>query len=248
MSDRIADAVRLIRSDAEDDRGAHLPQALLDGLNELVPGVAVCFGELDRVRRREISFQSSEPVPPDETDEDAFWRVYPGLLPCRYLYDGNVTRSDVVLLSDFIPYLTLLNTALYSEYLRPNAERYQMYVPLPTTAGRTRVLVFYRWDRDFSETDRDLLTLLQPHLNSAYHHHQRRRNGTPILTQRQWQVLQCLADGRSTDQVAAAMCVSQSTVRKHLENIYERLGVTNRAAAVGRAFGSRSALADSISS
>jgi DNA-binding CsgD family transcriptional regulator len=32
------------------------------------------------------------------------------------------------------------------------------------------------------------------------------------------------------------MCVSPSTVRKHLENIYERLGVSSRAAAIGRAF------------
>ncbi len=39
-----------------------------------------------------------------------------------------------------------------------------------------------------------------------------------------------------TDEIAAAMYMSRSTVRKHLENIYERLGVTSRAAAVGRAF------------
>lgn len=241
MSERVADAVRLIRTGFDDDRGAHLPQALLDGLNKLVPGEYVCFSELDLVHRQLVSFQTSEPAPPDDGDSDAFWRVYPELRPCRYLYDGNLTRSDVVLLTDFIPYRELLNTALYREYLLPNSERYSMYVPLSTAPGRTRVLVFCRWDRDFTEADRDLLILLQPHLNGAYQQHQQRRTEQSPLTQRQWQVLHCLADGHSTDQVAAAMCVSPSTVRKHLENIYQRLGVTSRAAAIGRALSSRAA-------
>jgi Response regulator containing a CheY-like receiver domain and an HTH DNA-binding domain len=241
MGQQVADAVRLIRTCGEDDRGEQLPQALLNGLNALVPGMCVCFSELDLLRRSQISFQSSEPALDDDEDEDAFWRVYPQLRPCHYLYDGNLTRPDVVLLSDFIPYGALINSALYQDYLLPSGERYAMFVPLPTTPGRTRVLVFSRWDRDYTDADRDLLTLLQPHLRDAHHAHQQRQAGTPTLTQRQWQVLHCLANGLSTEQVAAAMCVSPSTVRKHLENIYERLGVTNRAAAIGTAFASQPA-------
>lgn len=250
MGQQVANAVRLIRTCGEDDRGAHLPQALLDGLNELVRGMCVCFNELDLLHRRQISFQSSEPAPDDDQDEDddAFWRVYPQLRPCHYLYDGNLTRSDVVLLSDFTPHRALINSALYHDYLLPGGERYEMFVPLPTTPGRTRVLVFSRWDRDYTDADRDLLTLLRPHLRDAHQAHQQRQAGTPTLTQRQWQVLHCLANGHSTDQVAAAMCVSPSTVRKHLENIYERLGVTNRAAAIGTAFALQPAPTEAVAS
>lgn len=237
MEQRVMRAARLIHEAADDDRDGELPPALLNGLDEIVPGGWVCFSELDLAMRRTISFQSSRAAPPDDdAGEDAFWRGYPELRPCHYLYDGNVTRDDVVRLSDFTSYRDLVNTVLYQEYLLPNGERYEMFVPLPTSPGRTRVLVFCRWDDDFTEAERDLLTLLRPHLVALHEARRLHRAGIPRLTARQWQVLRCLVAGQSTEQVAAAMCVSRSTVRKHLENIYERMGVTSRTAAVGRAF------------
>lgn len=47
------------------------------------------------------------------------------------------------------------------------------------------------------------------------------------VTTRQAQVLRLLACGKSTGQVAAELGISQATVRKHLEHIYERLGVSS---------------------
>lgn len=245
MEPRVTAAARLIRDGAEDTRGARFPQALLDGLAELVGATAVCFSELDLRRRRDISFQCSEPAPPS-ADSASFWQIYPQLRPCHYLYDGDLVRSDVVLLSDFIPDRVLHSSALYHEYLLPGGERHEMYLPLPTAPGCTRVLVFSRWDGDFTESDRDLMTLLRPHLIDGHRAHHRRLTGVPTLTHRQWQVLHAVAAGHSTEQVAAAMCVSPSTVRKHLENIYGRLGVTSRAAAVGRALGSESVARESM--
>lgn len=55
------------------------------------------------------------------------------------------------------------------------------------------------------------------------------------LTLRQSEVLHLLTKGRSTDQVAADLFISQQTVRKHLEHIYHRLGVHTREAAVSMA-------------
>lgn len=52
------------------------------------------------------------------------------------------------------------------------------------------------------------------------------------LTRRQSEILQLLSQGRGTDQIAADLFISPQTVRKHLEHIYERLGVHTRAAAV----------------
>jgi len=52
------------------------------------------------------------------------------------------------------------------------------------------------------------------------------------LTRRQSEVLHLLAQDRGTDQIAADLFISPQTVRKHLEHIYERLGVHTRAAAV----------------
>ena len=44
-----------------------------------------------------------------------------------------------------------------------------------------------------------------------------------------------LAAGRTNSQIVRRLGVSEGTVRTHLENIYERLGVSSRAA-VTRAF------------
>lgn len=55
------------------------------------------------------------------------------------------------------------------------------------------------------------------------------------LTRRQSEVLHLLARGRSTEEVAADLFISQQTVRKHLEHIYHRLGVHTREAAVSMA-------------
>jgi small GTP-binding protein len=52
------------------------------------------------------------------------------------------------------------------------------------------------------------------------------------LTRGQAEVLQLLARGRGTDQIAADLFISPQTVRKHLEHVYHRLGVNTREAAV----------------
>jgi DNA-binding CsgD family transcriptional regulator len=228
MELRLARAARLIRQAADGERGEVVPQALLDGLNQVVPGTCACFTEMDVRHQRVISFQSSEPPLPGtcpESDwEESWWNRYPQFRRLRGCgrCNGDLTGQQVVKLSD--------------ARMLPGDRRHEMFVPLRTTPGQTRDFVCCRRDGDFSEADRDLLTLLRLHLQAAYEAHRRRRAGLPELTERQWQVLRCLAQGQSTDEVAAAMCVSTSTVRKHLENIYDRLDVTSRAAAVGRAF------------
>jgi len=53
---------------------------------------------------------------------------------------------------------------------------------------------------------------------------------------RQWQLIDLLAAGHTNAQIARRLGVSQGTIRKHLENIYRRLRVSSRAAAITRAF------------
>jgi ATP/maltotriose-dependent transcriptional regulator MalT len=52
------------------------------------------------------------------------------------------------------------------------------------------------------------------------------------MTRREVQVLSLVADGLSNRQIAEQLVVSEHTVHRHLANIYARLGVSSRAAAV----------------
>jgi DNA-binding CsgD family transcriptional regulator len=56
------------------------------------------------------------------------------------------------------------------------------------------------------------------------------------LTPRECEVLRQVAKGQSNGEIASILWVEPSTVRKHLEHIYEKLNVSSRTAAVARAF------------
>jgi DNA-binding CsgD family transcriptional regulator len=61
------------------------------------------------------------------------------------------------------------------------------------------------------------------------------REEDALLTKREREIVDLLAEGRTNDQIAAALWIAPTTVRKHLENIYAKLGVHTRTAAVARA-------------
>jgi NarL family two-component system response regulator YdfI len=52
------------------------------------------------------------------------------------------------------------------------------------------------------------------------------------LTEREGQVLQCIAQGLANKQIAVALGISEHTVKFHLSSIYSKLGATNRTEAV----------------
>ena len=55
----------------------------------------------------------------------------------------------------------------------------------------------------------------------------------PMLTSREWQILELLEEGLTTKEMAARLFLSQATVRSHVAAILRKLGVADRAAAVG---------------
>jgi two-component system, NarL family, response regulator DegU len=60
-------------------------------------------------------------------------------------------------------------------------------------------------------------------------------NGTPVISAREEEVLQLVADGLSLPEVAAALYISVKTVKNHLASIYAKLDARDRTQAVLRA-------------
>jgi DNA-binding CsgD family transcriptional regulator len=58
-----------------------------------------------------------------------------------------------------------------------------------------------------------------------------------LLTAREREVLAWVARGKTNAEIARLLWLAPSTVRKHLENVYAKLGVNTRTAAVARFLG-----------
>jgi DNA-binding NarL/FixJ family response regulator len=52
------------------------------------------------------------------------------------------------------------------------------------------------------------------------------------LTRREWQVLDLICAGRTTEEMASTFVVSEETIRSHVKRILHKLGVNSRAQAV----------------
>lgn len=59
-------------------------------------------------------------------------------------------------------------------------------------------------------------------------------NQEKVITEREEQVLQLLADGLSTPEIAERLFISQKTVKNHLASIYEKIDARDRTQAVIR--------------
>jgi DNA-binding CsgD family transcriptional regulator len=213
------------------------PRDLLGALAELVRAECISYQVSRPLDREFVGLEVVSDVPDDLEDgwEDLFWRSYwEGETCCRPQLTGDY--DTVWRVSDYLTERQLADS-IVGEWFRLTGVRHEVAVPLPVRGAEDRRLLLFRMSGcDFTERERLLLTMLRPHFIEVLRAHERRRAGVPDLTTRQLQLLRLVADGHSNTQIAHRLFVAEGTVRKHLENIYERLGVTSRTAAVATAF------------
>lgn len=100
----------------------------------------------------------------------------------------------------------------------------------------SRIILPRRSGKPLTERELVILRLLHPHLRPLLEAAATEPPAArPVLTPRQLEVLRLVRFGMPNRLIARALGISEGTVRKHLENAYERLGVQNRVAAVAAA-------------
>ena len=77
-------------------------------------------------------------------------------------------------------------------------------------------------------------TVLAPEIQSGLVAEMRRRAQPPrpILSERETEVLRLIAEGLTAPEIASRLYISPSTVKTHVKNLFEKLSVGDRAAAV----------------
>jgi DNA-binding CsgD family transcriptional regulator len=239
ITDRDLRAMLDIANNADDNAGNPLPGSVMAGLFRLIGCDNVSFAQCDTERRIQVFDQEEGEIyrctPEEDAElERAFWRNFWNSRGCCYP-DVSGDLTTVTTMADFYSDRVLLASPMYNEYLKPGGGFREMMLCLPSRPGRVLRVLFWRNDgSNFTDRDRGLLTLLRPHLYRIYRAGQKR---TDALTARQRELLGLVAAGHTNVQIARRLYISEPTVRKHLENIFERLQVTSRTAAVTRAFG-----------
>jgi DNA-binding CsgD family transcriptional regulator len=153
-------------------------------------------------------------------------------------------RADapgVRLLDDVTTRSAFRRTTLFNEVIRVVHDEPMAEICLSRGEdSRHRKLLFCRVDdtrAGFGERERRVLELLAPHFARPIFEAEarRRRQAQYRLTRREHEVLRLVGFGHSNAEVASELWISALTVRKHLENVFVKLGVHTRSDAVALA-------------
>jgi DNA-binding CsgD family transcriptional regulator len=234
--------MRIINPSELGDDGPGLAWSTLEALETLVPCQWVTFNGID-VEHRLMYFEQGTGAGERETGDpvvselDAlFWQHYRSSI-CSYPERSGDYRT-VTTTSDFYTLAEHRMTPMYIDVIGPGGADHEMMACLPDGPGRQLRLIVWRGrtDPDFTERDRSVLSLLRPHLHTLHQELLRRRHDVPALTGRQWELLRLVEAGLGNTHIARRLHIAENTVRKHLENIYQRLGVSSRTAALAKVF------------
>lgn len=241
-------AVRLVEDLAELTGPDDFTRVALPGLAELIGCDVLTYNEVG-IDPAEVVYEDWPSRALDARTRSSFGEFahqHPSVNHYRATRDGRP-----VLISDFLSRAQFHRLGLYSEFFRPIPVEHQLSVTLAVNGPIVVGIAFNRATKEFDETDRAVLAVLRRPLLNAMRRARARATDLPVqqgeklLTSTERNVLDLVADGLTNQAIAHRLCVSSRTVAKHLEHIYRKIGVSNRAAAVSRA---RAPARDSIQS
>ena len=228
-----------------DEGTTPFPADVLAGLRRVVRCEAVGYWEWSAQELLGFSLAADEP-----TVILPVWDVYPqvrqddplpGWAPRGSPLPHRAWPGRTLAISDFISDREFRGGELYAEICKPLGVRAVMKVYLPTGAATGASLVFSTTRTRFAESDRLTLERLVPHLAQLRRNTLARRTYPALidstaaarmrllrLSPRERVVLTRAAAGETNAAIAVALFVSPGTVRKHLEHIYDKLGVRTR--------------------
>jgi len=227
-------ALEIVEAAASTQNGTPFGAELLDSLVEAIPAESIEYTEWRF--HEQPSFHLTSPCDLwSEQSEDGARAAM--ALACRSypLRDTAHATSTVPLrITDVVSQGRFRRTPYYALMMRPFGVEHELKLWLPAPPRQSRGFSLVRAPgRDFGERDRALLRLVRPHLARI------RARWAPRpaqLTKREHDVLELLAQGLTNREIGRRLVISPGTVRKHLEHVYEKLGVRSRAGAVAAAF------------
>jgi DNA-binding CsgD family transcriptional regulator len=164
---------------------------------------------------------------------------------------GRSPAALTLRINDVVPAQQFQRTPLFNDYYRSIRVDHAMAVPIHVDRNLLVSFVFNRSEHDFSDRERVCMELIRPHLGNFYRLTRAldSARSAPIehnasapalrLSAREREVMHWLSGGKTDRDIGDILGISPRTVHKHLQRIYEKLGVETRTAAVMRFLGRR---------
>lgn len=188
------------------------------------------------------SHQLTDPVyynyiaKPDENYMDK----YDGIDYSRGLMFGG--KSKVYRESDILPDEKRIRTEYYKTYFEPNEWFHALNMILARNNQFLGVVTFFRkkQQKDYDYEEFFLLDMLKEHLALRLYHsfeknaEENSKLTIPAcvqkfhLTKREETILCFLILGETNDIICEKLCITNNTLRKHILNLYKKLGINNR--------------------
>lgn len=168
---------------------------------------------------------------PSDVMDEYWWQ-----LPCSL-----VDRTGTAQVSSLRTYFGEREWAVHPVRIDYLTVADEILLAYPMDAGRSlRVLTGREEGPAYGLRELTLMELLLPHLLPLLEAARGQAGAagtgltgaTSYLTQRQLEILRLVTLGMGNRQVGRQLSISEGTVRKHLENAYERLGVQSRTEAI----------------
>lgn len=145
--------------------------------------------------------------------------------------------------SDIMSATQRAEDSVYKTLWEPQGLYYGLHFALVYHNQPVSTLVLYRTkhDPDFSEAELDIANVLKNHIALKLHsllcsetvrysprsvREGKSRKG--MFTPREEEILSCINFGKTTDEICRELYIEESTLRKHLHNIYRKTGTKNR--------------------
>ncbi len=153
-------------------------------------------------------------------------------------------KAMVIRETELLPEEERMQSTLYKEYFAPYNLHYGVNMSIADNNELLGMLSLYRQknEGDFTDEEVFMLRCIGEHLNARFYNEymQTSASGTEDaelmirlaneygLTGREVEVLLLIFNDFSNDEIAARLCISTNTLKKHLQNLYRKVGASSR--------------------
>ena len=222
---------------------ADIQRGSLERIKNIIPHRISMFDLVTMEENGQTEYIDPISTTMDQTELDAYYQRYAAMDYTTWSF--NLRNLNVYRDLDLVDVEQRDRTPIFLEWMEPQGVYYGCGATLAMAGIPLGTVTLFRERSagDFASNEMRILKELAQHLSLRLHelypagiaeHHDKLKDPVASLIEkaginpREAEILRLMADGYTNKQMAATLFISESTVKKHINAIYHKLGVSNR--------------------